>query len=56
MDIVYFVRRLTEEMHSSNEHSEVIWYDSVINTGQLHWQDKLCEKNKYYKHIKHTLF
>ena len=24
--------------------SEVIWYDSIIDTGQLKWQNKPCEK------------
>jgi len=33
-------------MHASNEHAEVIWYDSIIETGELKWQDMLCEKNK----------
>ena len=36
--------------------SEVIWYDSIIDTGQLKWQNKLCEKNRYeylFKKLQH---
>ena len=44
--LVYMVKHLTDQMHRSNKNAEVIWYDSVIKTGQLRWQNKLCEDNR----------
>lgn len=43
-----FVGYLTEQQHNHDPTSEVIWYDSVINTGQLQWQDELNEKNRMF--------
>ena len=42
-----FVSYLTEQQHKHDPTSEVIWYDSVIDTGKLAWQDELNEKNRY---------
>ena len=42
-----FLAMLTEALHYRIPGSEVIWYDSIIDTGQLKWQNKLCEKNRY---------
>ena len=42
-----FVGYLTEQQHKRDPTSEVIWYDSLINTGKLEWQDELNEKNRY---------
>jgi len=41
-----FVSMLTVAMHEKIPHSQVIWYDSVISTGQLKWQNELNEKNR----------
>ncbi|XP_070581186.1 cytosolic endo-beta-N-acetylglucosaminidase-like isoform X2 [Ptychodera flava] len=43
-----FVKYLTEELHKVINHSQVLWYDSVINDGTLKWQDQLNEKNRMY--------
>ncbi|XP_060079983.1 cytosolic endo-beta-N-acetylglucosaminidase-like [Ylistrum balloti] len=40
-----FVAYLTKSLHEAIPGSQVIWYDSVINTGGLRWQDELNEKN-----------
>lgn len=40
-----FVEYLTSQIHQAIPGSEVIWYDSVLNTGQLKWQDELNNKN-----------
>lgn len=45
-DLVYFVKYLTDLIHKEIMGSEIIWYDSVINTGELIWQNELNEKNK----------
>nr|XP_050861167.1 cytosolic endo-beta-N-acetylglucosaminidase-like isoform X1 [Vespula vulgaris] len=45
-NLVYFVKYLSDRIHEEIVGSEVIWYDSVINTGELKWQDELNEKNK----------
>ena len=37
---------LTAEMKKSvGEHAEVVWYDSVVFTGQVRWQDRLNAYN-----------
>ena len=46
----HFVKYLTEKMHAAVSHSLVIWYDSVIETGQLQWQDEVNKKNWYIFH------
>lgn len=40
-----FVEYLTSQIHQAIPGSGVIWYDSVLNTGQLKWQDELNDKN-----------
>ncbi|CAK7325921.1 unnamed protein product [Dovyalis caffra] len=51
-----FVSHLTHTMHSSIPESLVIWYDSVITTGHLRWQDQLNEKNKPFFDICDGIF
>ncbi|XP_066917275.1 cytosolic endo-beta-N-acetylglucosaminidase-like isoform X2 [Clytia hemisphaerica] len=46
--LVYLVKHLTDEMHKSNNDAQVIWYDSVIKSGQLRWQNKLCADNRLF--------
>ncbi|KAL0478585.1 hypothetical protein AKO1_008157 [Acrasis kona] len=43
-----FVKYLTEKMHHSQSESLVIWYDSIIDTGELKWQNELNESNKMF--------
>lgn len=43
--LVLFAEKLTQELHDAIPHGKVFWYDSVINTGQLQWQNELNEKN-----------
>lgn len=45
-NLIYFVKYLTESIHSEIEDSEIIWYDSVTNKGELNWQNELNDKNK----------
>ncbi|XP_032677000.1 uncharacterized protein LOC116846804 isoform X2 [Odontomachus brunneus] len=44
--VLYFVKYLTETLHKEVENSEVIWYDCLVKTGFLKWQNKLDEENK----------
>ncbi|XP_013403373.1 cytosolic endo-beta-N-acetylglucosaminidase [Lingula anatina] len=46
--LIEFVRQLTKAMHDVNPHSQVIWYDSVITSGKLNWQDELNENNSAF--------
>ncbi|XP_039766941.1 cytosolic endo-beta-N-acetylglucosaminidase [Ornithorhynchus anatinus] len=43
-----FLRYLTEELHRQVPGSLVLWYDSVVEGGQLKWQDELNEKNRVF--------
>eukprot|EP01132_Coremiostelium_polycephalum_P006147 gene6147-7657_t len=43
-----FLRALTNEMHKQLPGSLVIWYDSVIESGELVWQNELNEKNNMF--------
>lgn len=40
-----FIRQLTRRIHEEIPNGKVFWYDSVISTGQLRWQDELNERN-----------
>ncbi|XP_045476472.1 cytosolic endo-beta-N-acetylglucosaminidase [Harmonia axyridis] len=40
-----FVKELTEQLHSINDETLVIWYDSILENGKLLWQNELNEKN-----------
>lgn len=40
-----FVERLTERIHDELPDGKVFWYDSVIESGRLLWQNELNEKN-----------
>ncbi|CAL1679436.1 unnamed protein product [Lasius platythorax] len=37
-----------ENIHKEIENSEIIWYDSVTNKGELNWQNELNENNKEF--------
>lgn len=43
-----FVEYLTLQMHENVHHGVVIWYDSIIESGQLVWQNELNTKNKLF--------
>lgn len=43
-----FVEYLTLQMHQHVLHGVVIWYDSIIESGQLVWQNELNTKNKLF--------
>ena len=42
----HFIRTLTEKMHQQKPNSCVLWYDSVIKTGELKWQNSLNDLNR----------
>lgn len=56
--LVYLAKTLTLKMHKQDPNSEIIWYDSVINTGELKWQDELnCLNRSGYSRVnKQTFF
>ncbi|XP_076263433.1 cytosolic endo-beta-N-acetylglucosaminidase isoform X3 [Rhynchophorus ferrugineus] len=43
-----FVKILTENVHKANYENVVLWYDSVIESGYLKWQDELNLNNKCF--------
>lgn len=45
-NLTEFVKYLTVEQHKHCPGSKVIWYDSVIETGELSWQNALNSKNR----------
>jgi mannosyl-glycoprotein endo-beta-N-acetylglucosaminidase len=46
-NLKYFVRKLTSSLKEINpDLYQVIWYDSVIDTGELKWQNELNNLNK----------
>ncbi|EZA56459.1 Cytosolic endo-beta-N-acetylglucosaminidase [Ooceraea biroi] len=48
-NLVIFMTYLTERSHIElGVVSEIIWYDSVINSGELSWQNELNDKNKEF--------
>ena len=50
----YFVSALTERMRAHN--GMVVWYDSVIETGELAWQNELNAHNAAYFERASSLF
>lgn len=45
-----FLRYLTDQMHERVPGSLVLWYDSVVENGQLRWQNELNESNRWEVH------
>ncbi|XP_077590987.1 cytosolic endo-beta-N-acetylglucosaminidase isoform X2 [Stigmatopora nigra] len=43
-----FLRYLTNQMHQQIPGSMVIWYDSVIENGELKWQNELNQSNRVF--------
>lgn len=48
--LIQFCSNLTRKSKKFNKNSKVIWYDSVLHSGKLKWQNALnAENNKFYK-------
>ncbi|XP_006145757.1 cytosolic endo-beta-N-acetylglucosaminidase isoform X4 [Tupaia chinensis] len=43
-----FLRYLTTQLHRQVPGGLVLWYDSVLQSGQLKWQDELNEQNRVF--------
>ncbi|GFO00336.1 cytosolic endo-beta-n-acetylglucosaminidase-like [Plakobranchus ocellatus] len=43
-----FVQQLTQKCHTRLQYGTVLWYDSVICTGELKWQDELNASNEMF--------
>lgn len=43
--MVAFLKYLRAQIHKRISGGELIWYDSVITTGEVAWQDKLSPEN-----------
>lgn len=41
-----FLQYLTRQLHQQVPGGLVLWYDSVVQSGQLKWQDELNEQNR----------
>ncbi|CAL2036182.1 unnamed protein product [Caenorhabditis brenneri] len=47
--LIEFCASLTRKSKESNKNSKVIWYDSVLHSGKLKWQNALnADNNKFY--------
>ncbi|KAG8446563.1 hypothetical protein GDO86_014134 [Hymenochirus boettgeri] len=47
-NVPHFLRYLKEKLHQRIPGGRVIWYDSVLNNGELKWQNELNEKNRIF--------
>ncbi|KAM4717208.1 cytosolic endo-beta-N-acetylglucosaminidase isoform 2-T4 [Anableps anableps] len=43
-----FLRYLTEQIHERVPSSLILWYDSVIENGELKWQNELNQSNRMF--------
>lgn len=43
-----FLQYLTRQLHQQVPGGLVLWYDSVVQSGQLKWQDELNEQNRVF--------
>ncbi|XP_053156280.1 cytosolic endo-beta-N-acetylglucosaminidase isoform X2 [Hemicordylus capensis] len=43
-----FLRYLTAQVHKAVPGGQVVWYDSVLQNGELKWQNELNENNKVF--------
>ncbi|XP_036944215.1 cytosolic endo-beta-N-acetylglucosaminidase [Acanthopagrus latus] len=43
-----FLRYMTDQMHERVSNSLVLWYDSVVENGQLQWQNELNQSNRMF--------
>ncbi|XP_036853109.2 cytosolic endo-beta-N-acetylglucosaminidase isoform X2 [Manis javanica] len=44
----HFLQYLTAQLHQQVPAGLVLWYDSVVSSGQLKWQDELNEHNRVF--------
>jgi endo-beta-N-acetylglucosaminidase D len=51
-----FLKYLMRELKRKIPHGIIIWYDSVVNTGALRWQDQLNEKNQMFFDVTDGIF
>ena len=55
--LVYFVKRLTDSLKAIDpELYQVIWYDSVIESGELKWQNELNKLNEPFFNVCDGIF
>lgn len=54
--LVYLAQQLTIMIHDAVPESEIIWYDSVICTGELKWQDELNILNRKFFDVTDGIF
>lgn len=53
----YLVDQLTKRLHQIDpDLYKIIWYDSVIETGELKWQNELNERNKSFFDLTDGIF
>lgn len=41
----FFVKLLTKKIHDAIPYGKVIWYDSVVESGSVSWQNEVNERN-----------
>ncbi|KAB0393182.1 hypothetical protein E2I00_001448, partial [Balaenoptera physalus] len=51
----HFLRYLTTQLHQQVPRGLVLWYDSVVSSGQLTWQDELNEHNRFWSLLERYL-
>ncbi|KAH0629382.1 hypothetical protein JD844_011431 [Phrynosoma platyrhinos] len=47
-NLPHFLQYLTAQVHKLVPGGQVVWYDSVVRSGELKWQNELNENNKVY--------
>lgn len=45
-NVPHFLRYLSAQLHQRVPGGLVLWYDSVVSSGQLKWQDELNQLNR----------
>ncbi|XP_063816782.1 cytosolic endo-beta-N-acetylglucosaminidase isoform X2 [Pseudophryne corroboree] len=43
-----FLSYLTERLHSQVPGGQILWYDSVVHSGELRWQNELNDENRQF--------
>ncbi|XP_036331252.1 cytosolic endo-beta-N-acetylglucosaminidase isoform X2 [Rhagoletis pomonella] len=51
----YLVERLRNSVEKEVDHGVVFWYDSIIDTGELRWQNEINAKNVRFFHTAHGM-
>ncbi|KAL8163415.1 UNVERIFIED_CONTAM: hypothetical protein K2H54_020075 [Gekko kuhli] len=47
-NLPHFLRYLTDQVHRAVPGGKVLWYDSVLKSGELRWQNELNDNNQVY--------